>query len=510
MDTSRTPSSVPEHESAPRLISPPGVGARHWQAVMTFFCLLLSYCLRVNLSVAIVAMTDTRDPRPDVTILPWDIAQKGVILSSMFWGYCILQIPAGHLSRIIGPKYLLFWAMVVCSSATILGPFIALQCDWLGFCVSRLVVGLAQGFFFPCVNSHIAKWAPPLERNRMFSFVFVGTQVGATLTMFVAGYLAASSWGWPSIFYVTGGCGLLWALMWLYVGADDPDSHSTISDGERAYIKSSLVNSSDQSKVYLYRSDNDCSIGADDPDSHSTISDGERAYIKSSLVNFSDQSKLMKTPWRDILTSAPVWAILIANLCQLWSYWTLNTMLPNYFDQVLLMKTPLRDILTSAPVWAILIANLCQLWSYWTLNTMLPNYFDQVLLMKTPLRDILTSAPVWAILIANLCQLWSYWTLNTMLPNYFDRVLLMKTPWRYILTSAPVWAILIANLCQLWSYWTLNTMLPNYCDQVLVLTLLKVCICVADEDPMERYTHVSTSVGHTYRQPLPPLELLDS
>ncbi|KAG8315543.1 hypothetical protein J6590_067900 [Homalodisca vitripennis] len=237
--------------SVPQLARPPGFGVRHFQTIMCFTCLVFAYGLRVNLSVAIVAMTDKKTADSGIKVLPWDIAQKGVILSSMFWGYVILQIPAGHLSRIIGSKTMLFWSMVFCSIVTIFTPFISLNCDWLVFCFSRFLQGLGQGFFFPCLNTHISKWATSQERNRVVGFVYVGGQVGATLTMFVAGYLAASSWRWPSIFYVTGSCGLLWALMWLYVGADDPDSHSTISDGERAYIKSSLVNSSDQSKNNL-------------------------------------------------------------------------------------------------------------------------------------------------------------------------------------------------------------------------------------------------------------------
>ncbi|XP_046681260.1 putative inorganic phosphate cotransporter [Homalodisca vitripennis] len=269
-----------------------GFGVRHFQTIMCFTCLVFAYGLRVNLSVAIVAMTDKKTADSGIKVLPWDIAQKGVILSSMFWGYVILQIPAGHLSRIIGSKTMLFWSMVFCSIVTIFTPFISLNCDWLVFCFSRFLQGLGQGFFFPCLNTHISKWATSQERNRVVGFVYVGGQVGATLTMFVAGYLAASSWRWPSIFYVTGSCGLLWALMWLYVGADDPDSHSTISDGERAYIKSSLVNS-------------------------------------------SDQSKKMKTPWKQIMTSAPVLALVACGIGQLWSYWTLVTMLPLYFGHVL-------------------------------------------------------------------------------------------------------------------------------------------------------------------------------
>ncbi|KAG8329837.1 hypothetical protein J6590_077428 [Homalodisca vitripennis] len=111
---------------------------------MCFTCLVFAYGLRVNLSVAIVAMTDKKTADSGIKVLPWDIAQKGVILSSMFWGYVILQIPAGHLSRIIGSKTMLFWSMVFCSIVTIFTPFISLNCDWLVFCFSRFLQGLGQ------------------------------------------------------------------------------------------------------------------------------------------------------------------------------------------------------------------------------------------------------------------------------------------------------------------------------------------------------------------------------
>ncbi|XP_046688649.1 vesicular glutamate transporter 3-like, partial [Homalodisca vitripennis] len=61
------------------------------------------------------------------------------------------------------------------------------------------------------------------------------------------GYLAASPWGWPSIFYCTGLCGVLWSVVWLFVGANSPDSHPSISDHERKYIKSTLINNSENS-----------------------------------------------------------------------------------------------------------------------------------------------------------------------------------------------------------------------------------------------------------------------
>ena len=67
--------------------------------------------------------------------------------------------------------------------------------------------------------------------------------------MFVAGYLAESFWGWPSIFYATGLPAILWSFVWCFVGADSPATHKTISLKEREYIQINIVNSSEDSNV---------------------------------------------------------------------------------------------------------------------------------------------------------------------------------------------------------------------------------------------------------------------
>jgi hypothetical protein len=40
-------------------------------------------------------------------------------------------------------------------------------------------------------------------------------------------------------------------------------------------------------------------------------------------------------PWRSILTSIPVWSILVAHCCQNWGFYTLLTELPTYMKQIL-------------------------------------------------------------------------------------------------------------------------------------------------------------------------------
>ncbi|KAG8253746.1 hypothetical protein J6590_029320 [Homalodisca vitripennis] len=80
-----------------------------------------------------------------------------------------------------------------------------------------------------------------------YTILSTGDIFGTVVTLFVAGYLTAGPWGWPSIFYSTGLCGVLWAVAWLFLGANSPDTHPSISDSEREYIKAAFVSSSDQS-----------------------------------------------------------------------------------------------------------------------------------------------------------------------------------------------------------------------------------------------------------------------
>ncbi|KAG8330871.1 putative inorganic phosphate cotransporter [Homalodisca vitripennis] len=287
---SLTPSTVQRLSICMDTKKPTGLGKRHIQAAMAFMCFALAYSMRVNLSVAIVAMTEPLDK--DLMVLDWDSSEQGLILSSFNCGYIILNIPGGHLSRVLGPKYLMFGAIMVSSVMTLLVPYIALNFNWIVFCSSRVLIGLSQGFIYPSINTLMSKWAPPEERSKLVSFVYIGSQFGTMVTLFAAGYLAASSWGWPSVFYITGLCGLLWSAIWLYVGVNTPDCHPSISDNERDYIKASLPNS-------------------------------------------SDISSLMPTPWKQILTSKPVWALAFTHLCQNWGNSVLFNMLPNFINHIL-------------------------------------------------------------------------------------------------------------------------------------------------------------------------------
>jgi sugar phosphate permease len=67
--------------------------------------------------------------------------------------------------------------------------------------------------------------------------------------MAVCGVLASSSIGWPSIFYIFGAVGILWAVLWFFLGADRPGTHKFISKEEQAYIETNLGSQVSTDKV---------------------------------------------------------------------------------------------------------------------------------------------------------------------------------------------------------------------------------------------------------------------
>ena len=81
---------------------------RYFVVFMAFLGLFNVYALRVNLSVAIVAMTETRTVQningtvSYVQDFPWDSKKKGLVLSSFFYGYLMTQVAGGVLAAKIG------------------------------------------------------------------------------------------------------------------------------------------------------------------------------------------------------------------------------------------------------------------------------------------------------------------------------------------------------------------------------------------------------------------------
>lgn len=77
--------------------------------------------------------------------------------------------------------------------------------------------------------------------------------MGNVIAMPITGAISASSAGWPVTFYLYGGLGIAWTVVWIFFGSDSPSKHKRISSEERRYVEDGI--STEEKEVgYAFRS----------------------------------------------------------------------------------------------------------------------------------------------------------------------------------------------------------------------------------------------------------------
>ncbi len=69
--------------------------------------------------------------------------------------------------------------------------------------------------------------------------MFCGVSFGTVVALPLSGLLV-DALGWQSVFYVTGGVGLVWFVGWMFLCYDSPETHPRISEDERSMIVAAL------------------------------------------------------------------------------------------------------------------------------------------------------------------------------------------------------------------------------------------------------------------------------
>lgn len=215
---------------------------------------------------------------------------QSLILSSFYWGYVITHLPGGMLAERFGGKYTLGLGMLSTAIFTLLTPVVTKWSEATGLIVLRILMGLGEGTTFPALNVLLAQWTPPEERSVIGSMVFAGAQLGTVFANVVSGQILKNT-TWPVVFYVFGGIGVLWFVVWVLICYNNPYEHPFISEREKKFLH-------------------------------------ER-------MNEHTHAKPPPPPWRHLLCSTPVWALIAAQIGHDWGFFTLVTDLPKYMSSVL-------------------------------------------------------------------------------------------------------------------------------------------------------------------------------
>ncbi|XP_044758925.1 putative inorganic phosphate cotransporter isoform X2 [Coccinella septempunctata] len=301
---------------------------RYVLGIMGFLAIVNAYTMRVTLNIAITEMVipvnESIHPDPEACVVeddssshsdkplhpehlyPWDRETQGIILSSFYWGYLITHLPGGILAERFGGKYTLGLGILSTAVFTLITPTVIHLSDgkWQVLVALRVIEGLGEGTTYPAINTLLAQWVPLHERAKIGSLVYAGGQIGTVLSNLVSGALIQATNDWSSVFYVFGGIGVLWFVLFTLICYSTPEDHPFISDEEKSYLKKELDNVSKEK---------------------------------------------LPIPWVAILTSIPLWALVCAQVGHDWGFYTMVTDLPTYFKDVLKSNIGENGVWSSLP-----------------------------------------------------------------------------------------------------------------------------------------------------------------
>ncbi|EYC19031.1 hypothetical protein Y032_0025g1127 [Ancylostoma ceylanicum] len=292
-----------------------------WQiSILAHIGFAISFAIRSNFGVAknrmISNFTDAWGDHHEPEF-SWTPTELGMMESSFFYGYAASQIPAGLLAAKFAPNKLFCLGVAI---ASILNVFVAFALQYHPYTdvvvmVMQGIQGLALGVTYPAMHGVWRHWAPPLERSKLATTTFTGSYVGVMLGLPLSATLV-SYLSWSAPFYVFGCVGILWSFSWWMISSKSPSDHSYITEEERTYITE-----------------------------------------KVGTVATSNMT-LTTVPWKTILLSPPVWAIVICNFSRSWTFFLLLSNQLTYMKDVLHLDIRHSGMISALPQFTMTVVVL--------------------------------------------------------------------------------------------------------------------------------------------------------
>src|SRR6266568_6453472 len=211
----------------------PGVSnKRRWVIVgLLFTASLINYLDRATISFALPLIST------DLHLAP---ATKGLLLSSFFWSYALMQIPIGWSADRFNLRWLYAGAFTIWSFAQGLTGLARSLTTLLAF---RILLGVGESIYLPGGTKIVSFLFSPKERGLPSGLFDFGTRTGLVLEGILVPWLLVHV-GWRHTFLILGFTALLWIAPWLWIfprRLQTVNTLATFSDlGRRPYARTLL------------------------------------------------------------------------------------------------------------------------------------------------------------------------------------------------------------------------------------------------------------------------------
>ncbi|XP_046549739.1 uncharacterized transporter slc-17.2-like [Haliotis rubra] len=166
-----------------------------------------------------------------------------------------------------------------------------------------------------CIRRHAS--LPISGKNKSLSlpghqadiWSIAGCTIGNAIVFPLGGILCDDdvSLGWPFVFYITGGVSAIWSMLWIFFARNYPSQTPGISAEEVEYIEASLRH---------------------------------RVSMK----------RVRTTPWREMFTSRPVFAVIATHFLANFVLYMLLTKAPTYFNEILKLDIKANGVYSMLPI----------------------------------------------------------------------------------------------------------------------------------------------------------------
>ncbi|MDY0944282.1 MFS transporter [Priestia megaterium] len=172
--------------------------------ILLFVGWCISYIDRAAISIALASIG--KEFSLDASVL-------GVVLSSFFIGYALMQLPGGWLADRYGSKNVIIIAIILWSLFTALTGW---AWSLTSLIIIRFLFGLGEGAFPSASLKGVAEHFPRNERPKMSSVLLSSNYIGSALApLIIAPFLL--HFGWRNLFHIIGFVGLGFALVYWFV-----------------------------------------------------------------------------------------------------------------------------------------------------------------------------------------------------------------------------------------------------------------------------------------------------
>lgn len=182
---------------------------------------IINYMDRGTLAVASRAIGDD---------LGLSLGQMGLLLSAFSWSYALAQLPVGGLVDRIGPRRLLGAGLVIWSIAQAAGGLVS---GFVQFIAARMCLGIGEAPQFPSAARVVSNWFPLSKRGTPTGIFNSASPLGTALAPLILTQLMIFlDWRW--MFILTGGLGIVAAIVWFGLYRDPTDL--PLTDEEVSYL----------------------------------------------------------------------------------------------------------------------------------------------------------------------------------------------------------------------------------------------------------------------------------